>query len=54
MRHPMYHKQPSMGDRVLQGAETVGKIYAAGKTAFEIGRAIGTVARYATPLLALA
>ena len=54
MRHPMYHKQPSMGDRVLQGAETIGKIYTAGKTAMEIGRAIGTVARYATPLLALA
>ena len=54
MRHPMYHKQPSMGERALGYVEGAARIYSAGRSVFEIGRAIGSVARYATPLLALA
>ena len=58
MRHPMYRKDPSpsmgMGEKVLGAIEGAGRIYAAGKTVYEVGRALGGVARLASPLLALA
>ena len=57
MRHPMYRKDPtgaSMGEQVLGASEGAGRIYAAGKTVYDVGRALGGVARLASPLLALA
>jgi hypothetical protein len=45
------HKQSSFVDRAVGAAETAGKIYGGLQTLYHVGRAVGTVARFAAPAL---
>jgi hypothetical protein len=45
------HKQSSFIDRAVGAAELGGKIYGGLQTLYHVGRAVGTVARIAAPLL---
>ena len=46
------HREPAgLIDRTISGIERAGQLYTAGKTIWDVGRAIGTVARVAGPLL---
>jgi hypothetical protein len=52
IRH-MHKEPPSFIDRAVGYADTAGKIYGAAQTMYHIGRAVGTAARVAAPMLAL-
>ena len=48
------HKEPAgLVNRFTGFAETAGKVYGAAQTLYHVGRAVGTAARYAAPLLGL-
>ena len=48
------HKEPAgFVNRFTGYAETAGKVYGAAQTLYHVGRAVGTAARYAAPLLGL-
>jgi hypothetical protein len=48
------HKEPAgFVNRLTGYAETAGKVYGAAQTLYHVGRAVGTAARYAAPLLGL-
>jgi hypothetical protein len=48
------HKEPAgLVNRFTGYAETAGKVYGAAQTLYHVGRAVGTAARYAAPLLGL-
>jgi hypothetical protein len=51
------HIEPSTGQRVMQGIETVGKtavqVGGALNTAYQVGKGFAYAARYAAPLLGL-
>ena len=49
----MHREPPSFVDRAVGYAETAGKIYGAVQTMYHVGRAVGSAARVAAPLLAL-
>jgi hypothetical protein len=53
IRAHMHKEPPSFVDRFTGYAETAGKIYGAAQTLYHVGRAVGTAARYAAPLLGL-
>ena len=53
IRTHMHREPPSFVDRAVNYAETAGKIYGAVQTMYHVGRAVGTAARCAAPLLAL-
>ena len=48
------HKEPvGFVNRAVGYAEMAGKVYGAAQTLYHVGRAVGTAARYAAPLLGL-
>ena len=48
------HKEPAgFVNRAVGYAETAGKVYGAAQTLYHVGRAVGTAALYAAPLLGL-
>ena len=48
------HKEPAgFVNRAVGYAEMAGKVYGAAQTLYHVGRAVGTAARYAAPLLGL-
>ena len=53
IRGHMHREPASFVDRAVGYAETAGKIYGAAQTLYHVGRAVGTAARVAAPLLAL-
>ena len=53
IRTHMHRHEPSFVDRAVGYAETAGKIYGAAQTLYHVGRAVGSAARCAAPLLAL-
>ena len=53
IRTHMHRQEPSFVDRFTGYAETAGKVYGAAQTLYHVGRAVGTAARYAAPLLGL-
>ena len=53
IRAHMHKDPPSFVDRFTGYAETAGKVYGAAQTLYGVGRAVGSAARCAAPLLAL-
>ena len=53
IRTHMHKAPPSFLDRAVGYAETAGKVYGAAQTLYHVGRAVGSAARCAAPLLAL-
>ena len=53
IRTHMHRQEPSFVDRFTGYAETAGKVYGAAQTLYHVGRAVGSAARCAAPLLAL-
>ena len=51
IRPHMHRKLPSFVDRLAGYAETAGKVYGAAQTLYHVGRAVGSAARVAAPLL---
>ncbi len=51
MRHPMYRKEPSFGEKAVRGIEKVGQLYATGKTVYEIGRGLYNAGAIIAPML---
>ena len=48
------HKEPAGSvNRFTSAAETAGEVYGAAQKLYHVGRAVGTAARYAAPLLGL-
>ena len=51
------HMEPSTGQKIMRGVETVGRtavqVGGALNTMYQVGKGIGTVARFAMPLLGL-
>ncbi len=44
---------PHWTEKAVQGVETAGRVVAAAHTVYNIGRAVGTAARLAAPILGL-
>ena len=53
IRAHMHKEPPSFVDRFTGYAETAGKVYGAAQTPYHVGRAVGSAARCAAPLLEL-
>ena len=54
MTRTRMHEEPAgFVNRAGGYAETAGKVYGAVQTLYHVGRAVGTAARYAAPLLGL-
>ena len=53
IRTHMHRQEPPFVDRATGYVETAGKIYGAAQTLYHVGRAVGSAARCAAPLLAL-
>ena len=53
IRAHMHKQEPSFVERATGYVETAGKIYGAAQTLYHVGRAVGSAARCAAPLLAL-
>ena len=53
IRTHLHKAPPSFLDRAVGYAETAGKVYGAAQTLYHVGRAVGSAARCAAPLLAL-
>ena len=51
MRHPMYQKQATFGEKAVRGIERAGQLYSAGKTVYEIGRGLYTAGTILAPML---
>ena len=49
----MHRQEPSFVDRFTGYVETAGRVYGAAQTLYHVGRAVGSAARCAAPLLAL-
>ena len=51
MRHPMYRKEASFGEKAVRGIEKAGQLYATGRTLYEIGRGLYSAGTVLAPML---